>query len=238
MADSVISCNVDPQKLLKLREQLTIITLTPKQRKIFNNKIGEDIRKRSRRNTTRRTTIDGKSMEPRKKRAKGRHKNKGVKMFRKLSRFMGIIPTGKLGASVTWRNPVLANIAYEHQYGAEVQSGHILLNKQLKKENKYVSRRAKCPRWLAKELNENNYKHRIKKEWQKDSYKRVSAKFIMENLTRGQASFALQTLLGVPAKEKWKIKIPARPFLGVTADQADNYTIELARTALQHIKKA
>ncbi|MBI9109903.1 hypothetical protein [Maridesulfovibrio ferrireducens] len=238
MSDSAMTCDVDSKKLLRLREQLEILALTPKQRKIFNNKVGGDIRKRARRNTTRRTTIDGKSMESRKKRARGRHKNKSVKMFRNLNRFMGIIPSGKAGVSVSWRNPVLAQIAYQHQHGAEVQSGHILLTKQLKREKKYVSRRAKCPRWLAKELVENRYRHTFRNPGQKDRVRRVSSKFIMENLTRGQASFALQTLLGVPAKEKWKIEIPARPFLGITSKDATQYTTELARTALQYIKKA
>lgn len=238
MADFQIKCSLNEKGLLRLEEQLRLVALPPKERKIFVNKVGGDIRKKSRRNITRRKTVDGPSMEPRKKRAPGRHKKKGVKMFRGLSRFMAIIPHGRLGVDVTWKNPVLSSIAHQHQHGSEVQSGHILLKKQLRKEGTYVRRKDSCPRWLAKELSANGYKHRIQREGKKDVYKRVSIKFIMDNLTRGQASFALQILTDQPAKEKWMIPVPARPFLGIKPKEADQYTVDLIRTTLKQIKRA
>ena len=224
-----ISCRIDDRKLLKLKNQLAVLSFSPRERTRYVNGVAREIIKDSRKNLRQQRTVSGSSMEPR--------KNGKRKMLRKMGKALIAKKTGKFSRDITWKNGRKAQIAYRHQYGVS-ETFHA---KQQDKKQKSRERNDKpATRTIAKQLKAEGYKHPVKGKRGKILLRRVSVKWIMQNMTNAQAALLIHILRGDPSPRSrtWKIEVPARPFLGVTPEKADQFLTDLAQQTLSQIKRA
>lgn len=85
---------------------------------------------------------------------------------------------------------------------------------------------APASRRQARKLRELGFKRRGKKA---GHYVSASIKWITENLSYNQAGLLIKKLSGKKPKRSWVIKLPARPFLGVTARERQEIFAEALR---------
>lgn len=233
--EPAISFSADRRQMLRLKEQLLTLTFSSNEKKIFANKVGTSVRNDSRKRVREQRTLEGKSMAPRKERKSyGGTKRNRRKMLRGLSRLMSLKASTDGTGRVGWKNPITAKIAMRHHKGIPEPTGRIKASRQ----DDYVRRKAMCPRQLAKDLKAAGYKHEYRKANGKLGYKRVSVKWIMENVRRGAASKALRYLQRRDAKQKWRIELPARAVLGTSKKNANELKTEIIREMLKEMKLA
>jgi phage gpG-like protein len=148
------------------------------------------------------TDLEGRAFTP-------HAKNRRRKMLARLIRRIGSTVTDS-DAYVGWSNPFEGMIAAKHQYGF-TQS----FNKsQFKAQT--GTRSDPATRQQAKALLQAGFKYRSKGK----GFKTPTLKWIVQNLKIGQAGLILRSLRG--SKSEWKTTLPARSFLGITAqDIAD-----------------
>jgi hypothetical protein len=130
---------------------------------------------------------------------------------------------------------VLAKLPYRHQHGiAEPWSA-------ARAAEQYGTPNYKAPatRAQAKALNAAGYRVSVKKKRGKGSrLKRVSIKWICENLTQGQAGKLIKLLSGNNThSSRWESKPAARPFLGATPEDKKEMLHDLARRTIEQLKK-
>ncbi|MCO1336391.1 hypothetical protein MO867_18825 [Microbulbifer sp. OS29] len=148
--------------------------------------------------------LDGKSWKKR--------KNGKKKMLRGLSKKMRARSVG-LSGEVFFANGKTAEIAYQHQHGMpEEWTGK-------KAEKVYGKPDYKDPatRYQARALKKEGYKVRLPN----GRKKKPTMRWIMENLSLGQAGLILRILRDDPGESRWVIELPDRSFLGTTRQEID-----------------
>lgn len=223
-----IRFHLDEKGRLKLFEQLQVLTLPPSRRRWLVNRMGRQVINEARKNIRSQRTVDGASMEPRKDKRSRR------KLLVRMGRGLSVKHGGDLRADVTWKNSRMARIAYQHQHGvAETWT-------PAKAEKVYgvPDYRDKATAAQAKSLIAEGFKRQVaKKRGRGVALRRVSQKWIRENMTLGQAGIILRLMRTKNAhgKQRWEIIPPARPFLGATPDMAGAMLTDLARQALREM---
>ncbi|WP_319780803.1 hypothetical protein [Maridesulfovibrio sp.] len=222
MADG-IRCELNRPGLKKPKSLLAILALPPRERIRYVNSIDSEIIKESRQNICRQCTSSGSAMEPR--------KNGKLKLLRKMGKALIAKKTGKYSRNIIWKNVRKAKIAFRHQYGV-TETYHA--KQQDKKLKSHECNDKPATRTITKQLKAEGYKHPVKGKRGKILLRRVSVKWIMQNMTNAQAALLIHILMGGPSPRPrtWKIELPERPFLGVTPDKVDQFTTYLAQQTI------
>ncbi|XPV75184.1 MAG: hypothetical protein ACNI27_11125 [Desulfovibrio sp.] len=157
-------------------------------------------------------------------------------MLRKLATHLKVLVIGG-EVVVTWKGKKYAKIAYQHQYGI---SGKGTAEAAEAAEKKSGGSRYKDPATYqqAKALKAEGYRHPAQKKRGKGvALKRVSIKWIRENITFGRAGLILKCMRNAPPpRRSWVINVPARPFLGVPQEQVPEFLTEIAQGVLKELR--
>ncbi|MGB3222532.1 MAG: hypothetical protein WBB23_07005 [Desulforhopalus sp.] len=231
MSQPVLTIDTDRRSRLRLSEQLEVLSMSPRRRRRFLKKIGSSTIRDTRQNARAQRTITGSRMEPRASKKKRR-------MFRAMAKGMNTRIKNDHSADVTWKNQGQAKTAYRHHHGVPEN----FTASRAKKQYGVPDYKGKATPAQAKALNKEGFRLRVaRKRGQGGAIlKKVSQKWIRDNLTIGKAGLILRLMRteSPHGKQSWKIKVPARPILGATPEDADKYLTAMAANALQEIKRA
>ena len=230
MAEPDLRIDTDKPSRLKLAEQIDVLTMSSAQSRKLLKKIGTGVRKDARENVKAQRTVTGGPMPARADKKKRR-------MMRKMPKGMVTRLIGEHDAVVTWKNGGQARVADRHHRGLDEEFT------AKKAARIYGTPNYKKPATpaQAKSLNQEGFRRRTARRRGKGKaiLKRVSQKWIRENMTVGQAGLVLRLMRTDTRKGKqlWTIKVPERPILGASPESADIYLTAMAQEALQQIKR-
>jgi len=229
MPNSPMRLDTDPRGRLRLHEQLDLLSLPRRTRRNITMRMGRAVIKDSKGNLRQQRTIYGRSMEER------RDTRTKRKMLRRMGKGLKPFMRGSNRVDVTWANGLTAKIADRHHRGVPEPwtPTKALKVYGVPDYNKPATRDQ------AKALKAEGYRLRVQKKKGKGcTLRRVSIKWIMENLSRGQAGTILRQMRDntTRGKQSWEVKPAARPFLGPKPGTEDQFLDDLARTALSEIR--
>ena len=225
-SNSQIQFSEDKKSRLKLGEQMAILAMPPKEQRKLVKSIGSEVRKDARQNIRKQKTISGAPMA---KRKDARNKRK---LLRKMGKGMVVFNRGNTKAIVTWKNSRSAQIANSQQKG----SRQAMTASKAAKRGSKPDYDAPVTRDMAKALIQEGYRQPVKGKNGRSRLKKVSQRWIMDNMTQGQAGLVLKELRNAGSKRSWTIRTPARPFLGATEQDADKMLESMAKAALARIQ--
>lgn len=218
----------DQRGRLRLHEQLNILSMSPRTRRNITMRMARKVVKEAKTNIRLQKTIHGTSMETRKDRRKKK------KMLRGFGRT--IKPFRRKGdqVEITWPTSVNAQMANRHQQGLPEKWNA----QKARKIYGIPDYSGPATRAQAKSLKAAGYMLRVKKKKGKGcSLRRVSKRWIMDNLSMGQAGAILRIMrTGTKrGKQQWEVKPAARPFLGPKPGTEKEFLNELARDTMAEI---
>ncbi|WP_419787320.1 virion morphogenesis protein [Pseudodesulfovibrio sp.] len=229
MPKSPLRLDTDPRGRLRLREQLDLLSLSPRTRRNVTKRMGRAVIKEARTNLRQQRTVYGRSMEER----QGVRKRR--KMLRRLGKGLKPFMRGTDRVDLTWANGMTAKIADRHQYGIP----EVWTASKARKVYGVPDYKKPATRTQAKALIAEGYRLRVRKPKGKGcTLRRVPLRWIMENLSRGQAGTILRQMRDntTHGKQRWEVKPAARPFLGPRPGTEKQFLNDLARTALSEIR--
>ncbi|MDD9304378.1 MAG: virion morphogenesis protein [Desulfobacter sp.] len=230
MALPDISIDTDKRSRLRLADQIDVLTMPPARRKRLLKEISKQTRKDMRTNIRKQQTVTGAAMEP-------RAGKKRKRMMGKMAKGMVTRIIGTDRAMVTWKNPAKAKLADRHHHGVPEK----YTAKKAARQNGVPDYSKPATPKQAKALNKEGFRRPVarKRGKGKATLKRVSQKWIRDNMSLGQAGLILRLMRTGTRKGKqgWEIKVPARPILGATPEQANTYLTAMATNALREINK-
>jgi len=222
----------DRRSALRLLDQINVLSMSTPQRRRMLADIGRQTRKKTRDNIRHQKTITGTAMVPR---ANARTKRK---MMRKMGKGMQtkVINTHK--ATVGWKSAGQGKVADRHHRGiAETWTP-----RKMAKVHGVPDYTKPATHAQARALNKEGFRRRVARKRGKGGalLKRVPAKWIMENMTLGQAGLVLRLMRYKTreGKQSWEIKPAPRPILGATPEDANTFLTQMAEEALTRIKTA
>jgi len=190
---------------LTLRQQVQALRLPPAKRKRLNRRLAREVVKLSRQRIRSQTGLDG-------GRWTGR-KNGKRKMLTRIMRGKNVkVLADARSGRISWPNRLMGQIARRHQEGiAETMTA------------RRAARQAGTPNYdgppsreMAKALVRAGFRIRAgKTKGGRVRTRRASQRWIMDNMTLGQAGLVLRKLSDQPSRQQWTIPIPERSFLGV-----------------------
>lgn len=201
----------------RLGRELDLLKLPAGKRRTVMRSLGRMIRANARDRIKHQTTLDGSSMQARSSKSKG----KGL-MLKGLGKRM-LVKTDADSAVISWRGGVVA-LRQQEGYSESLTAAD--MRKQEGEPNLAPS--AAATRQQARKLRELGYKIRHGKGW-----KQPSLKWIVANLKMGQAGRLIHILSRETPKESWDMKLPARPFLGVTEREQAELMEVIAQACLR-----
>jgi len=228
MNSSPLRLDTDQSARLRLHEQLDLLSLPRRTRRNITMRMARAVIKDAKGNLRAQRTVYGRSMEAR----------KGTRVRRKMLRRMGkgLKPFMRSPerVDVTWGNGLTAEIADRHQRGM----AESWTSAKARKVYGVPDYSKPATREQAKALLAEGYRLRVQNPSGKGcTLRRVSAKWIMEHLSRGQAGLILRVLRDASwAKHSWEVKPAARPFLGPAPGSENKFLDDLAGTALSEIR--
>ncbi|WBA86521.1 phage virion morphogenesis protein [Endozoicomonas sp. GU-1] len=225
MADASMNFREDRKGRLKWNEQLDILRLAPKDKRRLVRMMASDVRKDARQNIRQQKTVSGAPMAPRKD---ARNKRK---LLRRMGKPMVVFNKSNHEAVVSFKGRA-GSIASKHQHGS---SERMTATKAAKRAGT-PDYNALANRDQAKSLIAEGYRLPVKGKRGRTKLKRVSQKWIRENMTIGQAGLILRLLRDDKGKQSWTITTPARPFLGADERDAQQMLDSLARTSLARLR--
>jgi phage virion morphogenesis protein len=208
--------------MLPLKRQLELIKMPASQRKRMMYRIGKRVERDSKRRIRQQRDLAGRAFTPRSSQSKKR-----TKMLRKLGKELKTYTRSSTEAVVGFKRQSSARIAAKHQYGHEEI---VRANKQPASSAFYDK---PATRKQAKALRDAGFK--IKKAKGRGT-KAPTLRWITENLTIGQAGYVLRALrewAGDLPLDSWKTVLPARSFLGATAQDIADYTDDIFKQMKQ-----
>jgi len=195
--------------------------------------MGQKVIKDTRQNIRKQRTVSGSPMAKRKNGGK-------KKLLSKMGKGLVTKRSGKFSIVVTWKNGRTAKIAYKHQYGITEIGTLRGLKKRKQRGDTWFKPDDPASKQQARKLKQLGYKIPVRKfkngRWK---FRKPSIKWIVENMTFGHAGLMmliLQNESPKPAPETWQIDVPARPFMGVAPQDADQYLVELTQHVINEIK--
>ncbi len=204
----VIRIQENPKNALRqISKDFKLLILSPEEKRTFLLSMVRAVGKKARDHYRNQSDVEGSAWEQRKK---GKKRMERKVSLQKNMRFYG----DSLSATVTYKNPLTGSVARKQQEGA-IDIGSV---KQLQKKEASFNidrqKKGSCPRSLAKKLVENDFTLKSK-----NGRRKVSVKWIMDNISLGQAGAIYHTIVHSAHNQVWQIRTPARSFLG--ASQAD-----------------
>ena len=255
MSDVAIYVRVNQQAQETLFRQLEALKMKPEKRFRLAREAAREVKKYSSRRVARQQSLEGASFAPRStKRTRYRQDDKGN--WRKKRRLLENLGKAKnMGeyrdgeaVIVAWkkkgRTALYSTIAWKHQHGMKQQLGVTPEMKATIKKWHTKLRARKATKKMAQALIRNGYKQAVRSKG-KVRLKRVPAKWIQENMGQMQAAWLLRMLVrkdvsrANPHKQKpqtWECKLPARPFLGVTANESSTLLSQVSQKIVREIK--
>ncbi|MCX2834462.1 phage virion morphogenesis protein [Microbulbifer thermotolerans] len=213
---------IDISGHLTLQRQFQVLKMKPSERRRMAGIMARKVRSYSRKRLRVQRDLQGKLWE---KRKVGRQK-----MLRGMSKKMRTRSDSR-GAEVRFTDAVTAKIGYAHQYGVPERWSAVKAEKVYGKPD-YS---APCTRRQARALKQEGYKVRVvggKK-------KKPTIKWMLENLTQGQAGLILRIMRDdLNPKKNWVIELPERSFLGVTEKEIDALANTVFDETLRRLKRA
>ncbi|WP_375750943.1 phage virion morphogenesis protein [Vibrio sp. HN007] len=201
----MIEFDANDKSFLRAKEQLELLGLPKKSRQRILKELGKYYTKQTRKNIRAQRGPDG---APWKKRQKGRRKmmrgfTKKLKHFHKNKNW---------DLFVGWPS-ARGTVAFAHHHGKEEQSGLTKRKRQAKKK-KEPSKSEPATREQAKELRDLDY--RLPKQGRQKRGKKPTIKFIMQNMTVGEAAKKIQELENRTPARSWDINRPERRLIGAS----------------------
>ncbi len=201
----MITFKADERSFLRAKEQLTLVGLPTKSRQRILKEIGKVIAKQTKKNIRAQRDPEGRSW---KKRKNGRKKvlrgfTKKLKHYQRKSNREVVIgwPSAR------------GTIAQAHHSGIDEPSGLSKRKRQAKKQNE-PTKNDPATRDQAKELRDLGY--RLEKQGRQKRGKKPTVKFIMQNVTLGEAAKKIQELENKSPARSWDINRPERRLIGAS----------------------
>ncbi|AMO55983.1 hypothetical protein GZ77_07210 [Endozoicomonas montiporae] len=205
---SKVYLEVDERSRLDMIQSLELLTLPPASRFRVLQKAGRQVRKASRENLRQQKTVGGRRMQSRKS-GRGR-------VLKKIGRNLTTVTSDKK-VDVTWKDKLEGMIAHRHQEGIP----ETFTAKKMQKIYGKPDYDQPATRKQAKAMLAAGFRiYAGKTRTGKTKSRKPSQRWIMENLTMGYAGMMVRTLRDEQANASWTVETPARPFLGVTEQQA------------------
>ncbi len=202
---------------LSLKQELKILAMPKQQRQRFLRKFVMRGRKYTRQRIRQQKGLDGQPLAPKKNGRKG-------KVLKGMGKGLVAYADSDKGV-LKYKNARTGKIGYMHQMGI----GSSMTASQNRKRNGEPDYKGPATKKQAKALIEEGFKGR--KEGGK-GYKRVSQKWIVANLTLGQAGVILRHMTDQDYKDRWDIPLEARPYFGIT-DKEINIIVKEIMTDVQ-----
>ncbi|MEY8240004.1 MAG: hypothetical protein RPT25_06640 [Cycloclasticus sp.] len=201
----MIDLSIDVRQLIDAKDIKKLYQLRAGQRSRLNKKLGRLVIRQSKKRIRNQKDLRGGSLA---KRAKGSKKvlkgmGKGLTVF-----------AGPNKATVTYANGLTGSIAFQHHHGIP-ELWTAAKAKRLYGQPDYDK---PATREQARSLKAVGFKIRAKK----GRTKSPSQKWIIDNLTIGQAGALIRKLGNTPSKQTWFVPVQKRQVLG-----ADRQDIEL-----------
>ena len=206
MSQEVISTSLDGA--VEVCKAIQLLSMTSKQKQRFIYYLGKEIAKQARRNQREQKDVDGSSWAPRKKNRRRKSKSGKTigtgKMMKNLTKssHMAVFSNPYRGV-VTWKNALEAWIANQQQEGIS-RKGYAPEGTK-----GYVNPKPATDT-QAKALVDVGFKRRMKG----GKLKRVSRKWIRDNMTISHAGVILRDMREKAPRKQWNIPLVARSFLG------------------------
>ena len=210
----------------QLNAQLDRFASEAKERQKLARRMGGYVRTLSRQNIKRQRTVDGAAMTPAQKRRAARPMLMGLH-----SQMVVRAAEGNKGVNVSWENSLLAAIGFRHQAGI----GENWSPDRARKVYGQPNYKARATRKQAKALLREGYRLMVPAKGGGRRPKRVTVQWIEEKMTLGQAGLILRLIRTgqTRGKQSWRDTVPARPFLGVTPQQAEDLSQKLVKSLLK-----
>ncbi|BES69723.1 hypothetical protein RE428_07860 [Marinobacter nanhaiticus D15-8W] len=194
---------------LVLRDQLALLRLDGAQRRRYHRLLGKEVARLSRARIKRQQDLNGQPWPGR--------KNGRRKMMRKIMRPKHLrIDASSEAVTVTWRSRLMGQIARRQQEGIPER----MTAKRAERIHGRPDYQADATPAQAKALIQSGFRvYAGKTKGGKVKTRRVSQRWIRENMTLGQAGLVLRLIGDQPSKQSWDIPLPARSFLGLTPDE-------------------
>ncbi len=185
-----------------LAAELRLLTLPRKRRKRALGQIGREVKKQARKNVRNQRNTRGEAFkERRKKRTREGEMLSGFvkgRNIRQRSREMSV--------TVDFKNQVMGKMAAAHQKG----QSQVMRAKPMSEKQKNDWRNEPASQAQANAILRLGWSSSRRRDGKR---KRISRKYIMENLTKLQALGLLHELNGRrQGKKSWQTKLPAREF--------------------------
>ncbi|VVS92189.1 hypothetical protein [Desulfoluna spongiiphila] len=225
------------REVLRLMDQLEVLSMSVPERRRLLADIGNQTRKKARENIRYQKTVSGESMAPR---ANSRHKKK---LLKKMGKGMAVTvwKDNSHRATVSWKNPGRGQLAFKQANGVgdtwTPQRAAKVYGPKSRNDYKKPATQAQ-----ARSLNKEGYRRRVARKRGKGKavLKRVPAKWIMDNMSKGQAGLILRLMRFKTrhGKQSWEVKPAPRPFLGATPEDADAFLTQMAEDGLKRVRRA
>ncbi|MCY4641094.1 MAG: hypothetical protein OXC41_00070 [Gammaproteobacteria bacterium] len=209
-----MSLTYDAERASAINHEVEIRSLPGTSRKRIFKNLGRNLLKASRDHIRQQKTMTGEAM---KKRKYGRGK-----VLKKMGKNIKFYASAK-NVKLTWPNRMVAKLAYRHQFGVpEVLSASRMVNIHGTPDYQKPASRKQ-----AKALIKSGFRVSTGETFKSGANKgrakrrKPSQKWVTENMKMGQAALLIRKLKRIENPPKrWTVKIPARPFLGVTGANA------------------
>lgn len=220
------------REMLRLMDQIAVVSMsTPQQRRMMAD-IGRQTQKKTRENIRGQKTVIGSGMAAR---ANARTKRK---LLSKMGKGMQTKVVNTHRATVGWKNSGQGKVADRHHRGIS----ETWTPKKMAKVNGTPDYTKPATHAQARALNKEGFRRQVarKRGRGKATLKRMPAKWIMENMTLGQAGLVLRLMRYKTrtGKQTWETKPAPRPILGATPEEANAFLTQMATDALTRIKTA
>ena len=206
MTGDVVQVNVIG--LLPLKRQLELMKMPATMRRRLLYRVAKKVISDSKRRVREQRDLAGRPYEARKRKRKG-----GRKMLSKLARQLKVVNNSSMEALIGFSRRSSAQIAAKQQYGFTETMTAAKMNRS--GAGGHYDKPATRKQAIA--LREAGFT--VKKARGKGS-KPPTLKWVQNNLTIGQAGYALRQLRiwsGEKIKTSWVTELPARSFLGANA---------------------
>lgn len=191
--------------------QLRLLAMPAKKRERLVWRAANELKKVASRNISQQQDWSGQPWTPRKR---GKRK-----MLQGLKKLIVIQQTGSNAADITFKKGAYglhgAVVANTHQQG---HTFNITAASRAKVKPAGAGKEQPASRAQARKLRRLGFKRPGKRKGQ---YRAASLGWINEHLNYAQAGLLIKKLRDEPAKQRWEIHLPARPFLGANARQRE-----------------
>ncbi|WP_027188859.1 phage virion morphogenesis protein [Desulfovibrio cuneatus] len=210
----------------RLEAQLAALGGSIRDRQAHARRLGGYVLRASRKNVAGQKEISGAGFAPRKR---TRQRQKKRLMLQTIAKRMAVISKASQGGgvAVSWRNAFEGDIARRHQHG----EGKTYTAQYMRGLRGTPNYKAPCTLKQAKALIRAGYKHHARTAGPGSMPRRVTVRELQRKFTLGRAGLVLRMLRTGEAKgrQQWEDTPPARPFLGVTGEQADEFCTKLVQ---------